>query len=388
MIALGRAAAVAATLTLAVGVAEADSFGGIAANEKSYLVGASRVCSPVVVTAGAAAGSPACHAAPADEVARMSTRLPSAERGPKAALTATAKGRALTVAGADGAAVATWTSADTISRVVDVWQSPTGRLIVVEFVVRRAGRELHDVVGLDRGLGRGEPPATPPSTEPPTAPPPTDPPTAVVDPQLARVVAAARKAKGKTALKGWLIVLSLAPDHPEALYRLAAIDAAGKRADAAIARLEALAQSKAPDALEWLVDARFDKAFAKLVGAPRFRAAVGFDRAATATYERLMGLGGEWEQPLAPCDRPELRLTLRRDRRFTLQLRTSCQGSRDKVTYRGTWAATGDALTLQLPKPDTGDDQIPCRLAVDKDEDVLRCQVDEELAFEARPSRR
>ena len=47
-----------------------------------------------------------------------------------------------------------------------------------------------------------------------------------------------------------------------------------------------------------------------------------------------------------------------------------------------------DALTLQLPKPDTGDDQIPCRLAVDKDEDVLRCQVDEELAFEARPSRR
>ena len=64
------------------------------------------------------------------------------------------------------------------------------------------------------------------------------------------------------------------------------------------------------------------------------------------------------------------------------------RGSRDKVTYRGTWAATGDALTLQLPKPDTGDDQIPCRLAVDKDEDVLRCQVDEELAFEARPSRR
>jgi hypothetical protein len=125
MIALGRAAAVAVTLTLAAGVAEADSFGGIAANEKSYLVGASRVCTPIVVTAGAATGSPACHAAPADEVARLSTRLPSAERGPKAALTATAKGRVLTVTGADGAAVASWTSADTISSVVDVWQSPT-----------------------------------------------------------------------------------------------------------------------------------------------------------------------------------------------------------------------------------------------------------------------
>ena len=386
MIALGRAAAVAAILPLAAGVAEADSFGGIAANEKSYLVGASRVCTPIVVTAGAATGSPACHAAPADEVARLSTRLPSAERGPKAALTATAKGRVLTVTGADGAAVASWTSADTISRVVDVWQSPTGRLIVVEFVVRRAGRELHDVVGLDRGLGRGEPPTQPPTQPPPTTPP-TDPPPAV-DPQLARVVAAARKAKGKTAVKGWNIVLSLAPDHPEALYRLAAIDAAAKRTAAAIAGLEALARSKAPDAIEWLVDARFDRAFAKLVGDARFRAAVGFDAPAASTYARLMGLGGEWEQPLAPCDRPELRLTLKRDRRFTLQLRTSCQGMRDKVTYRGTWTAAGDALTLQLPKPDTGDDQIPCLLAVDKDEDVLRCQVDEELAFEARPSRR
>ncbi len=127
---------------------------------------------------------------------------------------------------------------------------------------------------------------------------------------------------------------------------------------------------------------------AKLIGEPRFRAAVGFDAPATSTYARLMGLGGEWEQPLAPCDRPEMRLTLKRDRRFTLQLRTTCQGSRDKVTYRGTWVARGDALTLQLPKPDTGDDQIPCLLAVDGDEDVLRCQVDEELAFEARPSRR
>jgi len=386
MIALGRAAAVAVTLTLAAGVAEADSFGGVAANEKSYLVGASRVCTPVVVTAGAASGSPACHAAPADEVARLSTRLPSAERGPKAALTASAKGRVLTVVGADGVAVASWTSADTISSVVDVWQSASGRLIIVEFVVRRAGRELHDVIGLDRGLGRGEPPTQPP-TQPP-ADPPTDPPPAAVDPQLARVVAAARKAKGKTALKGWLIVLSLAPDHPEALYRLAAIEVAGKRKDAALGRLEELARSKAPDAPEWLIDARFDKVFVKLVGEPRFRAAVGFDAPATSTYARLMGLGGEWEQPLAPCDRPEMRLTLKRDRRFTLQLRTTCQGSRDKVTYRGTWTARGDALTLQLPKPDTGDDQIPCLLAVDGDEDVLRCQVDEELAFEARPSRR
>lgn len=386
MTVFGRAAAVVATLALAAGVAEADSFAGIAANEKSYLVGASRVCTPVTVATGAASGQPACHAAKADEVAALSTRLPSAERGPKAALAARATGRTLTVTSADGTAVVTWTSPDAISRVVDVWQSATGRVIVVEFVVRRAGRELTDVVGFDRGLGRSAPPPTGPVTPP--VPPPTDPVVAPVDPNLARVIAATRKARGKTQIKGWETVLTMAPDHPEALYRLAALYVAAKHPDVALERLEALAASKAPDAIEWLIEARFDKSFAKLVGEPRFRAAVGFDRPAASTYERLMGLGGEWEQSLMPCDRPEMRLSLKRDRRFTLVLRSSCQGSRDKVTFRGTWAVDGAALALKLPKLDTGDDVAPCLLSVDGDEDVLRCQIDAELSFEARPSRR
>ncbi len=386
MIAPGRAAAAVASLLALAGTASADSFGGFSANEKRYLVGANRVCTPVVVDAnGAAPGSPSCATAAADEVAALSTRLPSAERGTKARVSATARARIITVtsAFADSAAIVAWASPDPVVRIVDVWQSATERLIAVEYVARRGNRELTDVVVFDRGLGRATP--TPPT--PPTPPPPTPPPT-VDDPDLARVVAAARKAKGKTAFKGWNIVLSMDDDHPEALYRLAAIDAASKRRDAAVARLEALAASKDPAAAEWLVDARFDKAFAKLVGEPRFRAAVGFDRPAASTYERVMGFGGQWEQGLVPCDRPEMKLTFRRDRSFTLALRLSCQGSRDKVTYRGTWAVAGDSVALKLPKLDTGDDVAPCQLSTDRDEDVLRCQVDDDLSFEARPTRR
>ncbi|MBK9029767.1 MAG: hypothetical protein IPL61_00235 [Myxococcales bacterium] len=385
MIAPRSAAAVAVWMVLVAGLAEADSLGGIAANEKSYVVGASRVCAPLAVTGGEARGAAACRTADTAEVAALSTRLPSPQRGAKAEVVATAAGRTIRVATAAGVPLVAWNSGDTVTSIVDVWRSPTDRLIVVEYVVRRAGRELHDVIGFDVGVGRTLGADPPPSTEPPprVAPPPV-----ADDPGLARVVTAARKARGKTAVKGWGIVLTLAPDHPEALYRLAALDVAGKRTAQALDRLEALARAPAPDAIEWLVEARFDKAFGKLVGEPRFRTAVGLDRAGTDPYERIMGLGGEWEQALVPCDQPEIKLTLRRDRKVTIVLRSACQGMRDKITFRGTWAITGAGIELRLPKLDTGDDAAPCLLARDRDEDVLRCQVDADLGFEARPSRR
>jgi hypothetical protein len=399
---LSRWAAVAVAVAATTAAARADSFGGIAANEKRYLVGAARICEPLTVTAGVARGLPSCAAAPADQVAALATRLPSAERGSKARLTATAKGRVVTVTAPGGAVVVTWQSPDPVASIVDLWLSPTERIIAVEYVVRRGGRELADVVAFDRGYRRGASPTDPPPTDPPptdppptdpppTAPPPTDPPPTDpnrVSPDLARVVAAARKAKGKTALKGWQIVLSIDADHPEAHYRLAALAATGKRAADAIAALERLAASKRPDAVEWLVEARFDRAFAKLVSDPRFRAAVRLDLPPATVYERLMGLGGAWEQGLMPCDRPEIKLTLKRDRSLALVVRTACQGMRDKVSFRGTWAPTATGLELRLPALDGGHDAAPCRLARDGDEDALTCAVDADLTFTALPSRR
>jgi hypothetical protein len=101
-----------------------------------------------------------------------------------------------------------------------------------------------------------------------------------------------------------------------------------------------------------------------------------------------MGLGGAWEQGLMPCDRPEIKLTLKRDRSLALVVRTACQGMRDKVSFRGTWAPTATGLELRLPALDGGHDAAPCRLARDGDEDALTCAVDADLTFTALPSRR
>ncbi len=370
-------------LVLAASSAEADSLNGIAANEKSYVVGPTRVCTPLVVTAGVAKGMPACHTAPTDEVAGLSTRMPSADRGPKAELVAKAKGRTITVETKAGAAVLAWDAPDPVASIVDVWRSPTERIVIVEYAVRRAGREVHDVVGFDRGVGRGgEAVITAPVTPvtPPVAP--------TADTAVAKLAAKARKTHGKAAVKAWTAVLAADAAHAEAHYRIAVAEVAAKRTDAALTRLEILVASPRPDAIEWLIEARTERAFAKLVGDARFRAAVGFDRPPTTTYERVMGLGGLWEQAIVPCDRPEMKLTFSRDRKLTLMLRTSCSGMREKVTYRGTWDAAGDLVHIKLPKLDAGDDIAPCALTADGDEDVLRCQIDQDLGFEARPVRR
>lgn len=369
------------------GVAGADSFGGIAANEKAYLAGPTRVCTPLAIAGGVAKGAPGCRTAATDEVAALSARMPPAERGGKAEVVARAKGRTITVETKAAVAIVTWDAPDPITRIVDVWRSPTERLIVVEYVVRRGGREVNDVVGFERRPADNTTLA-PPVVEPAPAPAPVAVAPAPGGDALQKAVAKARKTKGAAAAKAWTAVLAADADHAEAHYRLAALDVAGKRTDAALARLEALAASKRADAIEWLVEARGDKAFAKLVGDARFRAAVGFDRPAATPYERIMGLGGRWEQSIVPCDRPELKLTFARSRDFTLVLRTSCQGMRDKVTYRGTWALEGDLVHIKLPKLDAGDDIAPCALAQDGDEDVLKCMIDADLSFEARPVRR
>lgn len=386
---VGLAALLTTTVVVVAGGAraEADSLNGIAANEKSYVVGPRRVCTPLAVSAGAAQGVPACRTAATDEVAGLSARLPSADRGAKAEVVATARGRTITIETKAGQAVVVWTAADPIASIVDVWRSPTGRVLIVEYVVRRAGRERHDVIGFDRGLGGGARPTEPIDVIAPVDPPPPVAPTVSGD-AVAKAVAKARKARGKAAAKAWLAVLAIDDAYPEAHYRIAVVDAAAKRPDAAIGRLEQLAASPRAEAIEWLIEARTEPGFGKLVGDARFRAAVGFDRPAQTTYERVMGLGGLWEQSIVPCDRPELKLTFGRDRKLALVLRTSCSGSRDKVAYRGTWDVAGATVQIKLPKLDTGDDIAPCTLTPDDDEDVLRCQIDRDLSFEARPVRR
>lgn len=385
-----RLASILSTLVLTAGIAGADSFGGVAGNEKSYLVGRDKVCTPIAVTAAAAKGMPSCRTAGTEDVAALSLKTPSPERGADAEVRAAAKGNTLTITRKDGSVAVAWTSIDPIASVVDVWRSTYGRIVVVEYTVRRAGREVHEVVGFDLGVGGkpatsdGTTAATPPIV---LSPPATDAPPPPADPAVTKAADKARKTSGKAAIAAWTKVLALDPDHPEAHFRIAVAHAA-KSPASALAALDKLAASSRPEAAEWLIEARFDRAFLKLVSDARFRTVTGLDRTPATPYERLMGLGGQWEQSLIPCDRPEITLTLRRARTFRIDLSSVCSGMRERLSWNGTWAQTGEAVELRLKKPGGGFDAAPCLLSHDKDEDVITCHLDADLAFEARPVRR
>jgi len=390
-----RTLLVAAVLCALPGVAAADTFGGFGGNEDAYLVGRDQICTPLKVSAGKAKGTPACAKATDDRVAQLSVKTAKAVRGLDASHTAAASGRKLEITARDGdKVVVTWESPDPISKVNDVYVSRYGTLIAVEYTVRRGGRDMIDVVVFDLGTRSGTPAAPSTSTKPdttttatPTAPaagaaPPAE------TPALKKAVKAARKAKGKAALKAWAKVLALDPDHSEARYGTAVAQASTKKKDLALGTLEALAQSSRTDAVEYLVKARFDKAFVAVRADPRFRAAVGLDQEKAGFYIRLMGNGGTWEQAETSCDTPGVRLALAQDRTFKLTVTSTCSGARFSDSFKGRWEAKDPELVLVLPNKGREDERVACQVKRDGDEDAIACDLDRDLSFVVRPVRR
>jgi len=381
-------------------VAQAGIFGGFAASGASYVVGRDRVCMPLPVAAGKATGVPACRTAATDEVAQLSARTPAPDRGVKAIFVAEARGRTLSVARKQGGTVVAWESPDPIARVVDVYVNTYGTLIAVELRVRRASKEIDDVVAFDlRGAQQAPIPSeTPPaggpgSTSgvpgPTTSGPGTTTGVPAAEPkEVVQAVAAARKASSRNALAAWQRVLALDASHSEARYAVAVTHARSRRVADALSALEALAASPRPDAIEWLVAARFDRAFAALRTDPRFRTAVGLDRPARTLYERLMGFGGTWEQAGTSCDMPEVSLELARERTFQLRVKSRCSGEIYEDRFRGTWALEDPHLVLVLPNKERKDDRVTCSIAPRGGEDAITCQLDADLAFTVQPVRR
>jgi hypothetical protein len=255
--------------------------------------------------------------------------------------------------------------------------------------VRRAGRELTDVIAFDLlkpGAAPQDPNANPqPTTQQPTQPAPPE------DPKVTAAVKAARAAQKAKQLDGWKAVLALDPAHAEALFRIAAIHAASKRNQDAIDTLTQLANTKREDAIEWLVEARFDASFAALRGDAKFRGVTGLDRKAQNAYERFMGFGGQWEQTGTSCDKPEVRLDMMRDRSFKLRVKTVCEGQVFDTPFKGTWRIDGDRIVLSVPTKSqkvTAKDEAPCKFERAGDEDALRCQLGHDLEFVVLPTRR
>ncbi len=395
-----RSAIGLAVLTVATSAA-AGTFGGFSGVDRVYLVDRDRVCAPLTVKDGAASGTPQCETAAADVVAKLSMKEPISQKGVKGTFTATASGRALTVSKKTGEAVITWNAPDAITKVVDVFASQYEDRVAVTYNVRRLGKEVTDVVAFElvKTTGRSTP-LPDPNAKPTTPSPPPDPnakpvtpttPAPPADPKLTKAVEAARKAPKAKAMAAWKSVLAFDAEHSEARYRIAAAQASAKQTADAVASLDELAKSTRPDAIEWLVEARFDKVFAAMRADARYRTAVGLDRPPSTPYEKLMGQGGQWEQLPTDCDKPHVIMTIARDRSFKLRVKSNCRGASYDLPFKGTWKISDDGITLVLPtkgKATTAKDEAPCTFEKERDEDALHCVLDRDLEFTALPTRR
>lgn len=380
-----RAALVAVLLAAGSGLAGADTFGGFSGVDRPYLVSPDKVCTPLVVTGGTASGAPRCEKATSDVVAKLSIKNPLPQSGPKASFAATAAGRTLTVTRKTGEPVVVWQTTDPIGKVVEVYASQYDDRVAVAFTARRLGKEITDIVAFDLGKPSVASPPPDAHTPTPTATPVAD------DPKLTKVLTAARKAAKGKAVAAWRAVLAVDAANAEALYRIAALQLAAKQPADALATLGQLAASGKPDAIEWQIEARFDPAFAALRADPAFRAKVGLDRKGTTAYERLMGLGGQWEQTGTSCDKPEVRLTATRDRVIRIRVKSACDGARFDLPFKGTWRLDGDHVVITLPthgKQVSAEDEAGCGFETAGDEDALRCTLGRDLDFVVLPTRR
>ncbi|MFT3700713.1 MAG: hypothetical protein QM831_46640 [Kofleriaceae bacterium] len=370
----------------------ADSFGGFSSIDAPYLVNQDRVCSPLAVADGKAVGAPQCQKASTDDIAHLTVKPGVIQSGAKATYAATASGKTLTVT-KDGSPAVVWSTLDPIGKVVDVFASQYEDRVAVTYTTRALGKETTNVVafaivkttGRDPGLGSGSGSSAPGNT-PPVGTPPKE------DPAITKAVDAARKAPRAKVLAAWQAVQAADPDHAEARYRIAALQIGAKQTAAAVTTLEELAKSQRADAIEWLIEARFDPAFAGLRADPKFRVATGLDKKGASGYERVMGFGGQWEQTGTSCDTPEIRLTMKRDRSFKLNVKSSCEGHVYDIPFKGSWRLDdNDHVTLVIPtkgQAASAKDEAPCTLKKHGEEDAMHCNVGKDLEFEVLPTRR
>ncbi|HTR52988.1 MAG TPA: hypothetical protein VMJ10_19975 [Kofleriaceae bacterium] len=370
-------------LVLLAAPAAAETFAGFSGVDKPYLVDVDRVCAPLAVTDAKATGMPRCAKQDADAIAALRVKKPIEQRGAKATFAATATGTTVTIT-RGGDVVVTWDAPDPVEKIVAVYGSEYEDRVAIAYVVRRLGREVTDVVGFELiGSAKTTTTTTTTTTNPGTT-------TTVDDAAVAKAVATAKRAGAAHALKAWHDVLALDAQHGEALYRVAVLEASKQRADA-VATLGKLAASTRADAVEWLVEARFDVAFAPLRADPKFREAVGLDRKPQTPYEHVMGFGGQWEQAGTSCEVATVHVTFARDRAVQLHVRSSCEGGGDDLVFKGTWRLDGDHVVLSLPhkgQKASAKDEAHCDIVPAGDEDSLHCSLGNDLDFTVLPTRR
>lgn len=380
-------------------VASAGVFGGFS-DGNTYRKGDS-ICTATAKKDATAA----CTTSSVADLAKMSFKRGTKQRGSSSLVTVQKKGTTLHVVAADGGTLASWDAGQVIGGVGDVFLGPKKQWVAIEFQTRFAGRAVEDVVLLPIALPTAAPVVEKSSDAKSVeknsdlqrgSKTKSDPPGFREAMTKAARFARKRRSydKAEAALKN---ALKLAPGHPEALFQVAILHAKRKNYEATIDALTTLSKSKHEAMVRWRVEARFDVRFKALRGNPAFRKAVGITRGPDETpslYERLVALGGRWEQEAIPCEQPQVNLTLRRDKkqRFDLVIRSKCQGMAETTRLDGTWLHKGAVdLALRFPNMESEDDNLTCRVELCADEsgeDCVRCQPDPESEFLLRTVRR
>ena len=257
---------------------------------------------------------------------------------------------------------------------------------IVGFDLQKAGTPIVS----DPGVKDPKDPNAPKDPNDPNAP--KDPNTGVLpdDPKVAKAVDAATKAPKAKQLAAWQAVLAIDPGHSESMFRIAQLQIGAKQPGDALRQLEILAKSSKPDAIEWLIEARFDAAFATLRADPKFRLAVGLDRKPATPYERVMVFGGQWEQTGTSCDKASVQMKMSRDRNFKLSVKTACQGQIYDIPFKGKWRVEPAGIVLILPNRGkaTAADEARCNFEPQGDEDTLHCDLGKGIEFIVFPARR
>jgi hypothetical protein len=376
-----------ATLVLVPTTASAGSFDGFAGGR--YLTGGDRLCTPVT----SERANPSCKKLGAAEVARLGPKKPRPERGSSARITARSRGTAIEVLDADGKAAFRWDAGTPVGRVLNVYVDKSASVAVVEYESRFGGRTVVEAIGV-KLPGGGPTPSRPdpdvarpgPDADKPAGPDLDEAAQKKLESALDRAERSLKRRRYKAAIAGANAALGIWDQSARALYALAAAELGSKDRSAAIAALERLAGSKDPAAPEYRVEARLAREFAAIRGDARYRKAVGItadpSRLPTA-YERLMGMGGKWEQRLIACEQPEVKLTLRRKlRRFVLRIKGRCGGPAETTFLDGHWSASGtDVLKLKFPNQSVGDELLSCQVERCRDssgEDCVRCKIEQD----------
>jgi len=376
--------------------ASAGLFGGFA-KDGCYRLGGDQLC-----TASSPSGAGGvCKTLEPGDLAKRKFSLGSKQLGASRRVLARKQGTHIEVLAEGGQApLVTWDAEEILGGVGDVYLDDSKTWVAVEYTARFAGRVTEKLVVLPVVLPKAVPAAAslskPPVDVVPAAKKSSE--SKEVRSLLDDAAKWSRRRRTQAkAQKALQEVLQQVPGHPEALYGLALLHMKRKDTAAVLATLGKLAASKHPRQPKWRVEARLDLQFKSLRGDPAFRKAVGIVRSPGETpslYERLVALGGTWEQESIPCEEPQVNLRLRRDlkQRFDLTILSKCQGMAETTRLDGTWSDDGGTgLALRLPNMNVAADSLSCKIercTDDVSEDCLRCQPDPKLEFLLRVVRR